>query len=199
MNSVQEVIDHYINQYISEECIIELNKILKNFKHESAKIDTPERRIGDRTYKTLMNRESPNSVDRELKALEDKYKNEITKIATKHAEKEDVKLIEWKDKEPEKSVAEKSEESEKNLDETQERMIDKREAFKEKIRTELKQQLAERDDNEQEQVDEKSSETDPKKEVKKDELTQEEIKEIARRQLMYELKQRDSRETERGR
>lgn len=37
------------------------------------------------------------------------------------------------------------------------------------------------------------------KEVKKDELTQEEIKEIARRQLMYELKQRDSRETERER
>ena len=129
-------------------------------------------------------------------ALINEYKKKVLIIAKAHLEK--LKFQELS----KKHALELELESDKtmlHLGETQERMIDKKEAFKEKLRAELKQQLAERDDNEQEQVDEKSSETDPKKKVKKDELTQEEIKEIARRQLLYELKQRDSRETERER
>ena len=197
MNFVKEVIEHYINQLISDVCIIELNKLANDYKAERANIDTPHRHIGDKTYKEITEKENPRSVRLELMNLDIKYKTEATKIATKHAEKEGVKLIEWQDKNPEKSTAEKSNESQQNLNTVQDRILRKT-----KLRKKITIELEERN---KETVQEKSlaikpepDQTKYKKDAtensveEKNGVTREELKALLRQQLAYEIKQRDS-------
>lgn len=102
MAKTPEFIEHYINQLISEECIIELNKLSGEYHQERKKIDVPERHVGDRTYVALKGKENPNSVANELKRLEQSTKQKALEISKREAEKYGSKLIEFPDPEKEK-------------------------------------------------------------------------------------------------
>jgi hypothetical protein len=106
-----EFIEHYINQLISEECIIELNKLSGEYHQERKKIDVPERHVGDRTYVALKGKENPNSVANELKRLEQSTKQKALEISKREAEKYGSKLIEFPDPENEKQKDKKQEAS----------------------------------------------------------------------------------------
>ena len=136
MDSTPEFINHYINQLINEQSIIELRQLAKDYAQEKKAIDTPERRIGDNRYYQLWKKENPYSIQRDLIALDERYKSQAKEIVAEHAKKEGVLFKEWKDLEPEKNVDQKSKETAASLDNTQEKMTQLANEFQSKEQAE---------------------------------------------------------------
>ena len=98
MNSVTEIIDHYINQSINEDCVIELNNLKKDYQKKEAKIDSRERHEGDRRYKELTGKENPNSVRFEMARLYNTTKKEAEIVTAKHAKEEGLEYEKYDEK-----------------------------------------------------------------------------------------------------
>lgn len=176
MATPPKFIDHYINQLISDDCVIELQKLAGDYVTETKSIDVPERHVGDREYQNKKGRESDYSVRLELKRLEQRYKDEAKKIADKFAEREGVEVEEWKDPEIDQ---EQSTEQEETLDEK-----------KARIKREILTELAERDEKD------KKQELAQNFQENKVEITD---KASLREQIERELRERNQREKERDR
>ena len=176
MAGTPNYIEHYINQLISDDCVIELRQLAREYKTERDSIDNRERHVGDREYKLLKGIENPNSVRIELKRLDQRYKDEAKKITYKHAEKEGVEIEEWKDPEIDQ---EQSIEQQETLDEEKARM-----------KREILAELAERDEKD------KKQELAQNFQENKVEITD---KASLREQIERELRERNQREKERDR
>lgn len=137
-------IKHYIDQVISEECVIELNQLAREYKKEKADLTQFEdkRRFADAVYEKKTGQPNPNSLTTQLDMLDAKYKDAFKTVTAKHAQIEGVSFKEFKEAEPEKSAKEKSAETEKHLNEKQEAMTAKIEASKEREKQENKPERA---------------------------------------------------------
>jgi hypothetical protein len=147
-------IKHYIDQVISEECVIELNQLAREYKKEKADLTQFEdkRRFADAVYEKKTGQPNPNSLTTQLDMLDAKYKDAFKTVTAKHAAIEGVSFNEFKEPEPQKSVKEKSAETEKQLNEKQEAMNAKIEASIERQKQQQEQeQKPERVDTKEEQ------------------------------------------------
>lgn len=195
MDSTPDFIKHYIDQIINEECIIELNDLSREYNSKKKEIDNNEKHGADKKYKDLTGKDNPNSAKVQRDKLESEYKKKATEVAKKHATKENVPLVEWRDP---VSVYDMSRKTEKNFEEVAERMLNKEE-MKERMKKQIKEQLQEKENKtkleklptvtlkhmqNQEVLDKKTD-----KDVSKDEA-----KERLRKQIEEELKLREDRE-----
>lgn len=152
-NNTPDFINHYINQYISEQCVIELNKLSYDYLKEKQAIEKEQRDTAPnrKEYTKLTGEEANNPFPEKLKKLEVNSKQAALNIAKKEAQLNGTIAKEWKDPEPEKSVKEKSAETEKHLNEKQEAMTAKINASKERERDQEREQKPERATSKEEQ------------------------------------------------
>lgn len=119
-----EFVDFYIQQLISEECVIELHELAWKYDKEKKALEERQtNRDGSiKELEILTGKKFQNIGREELKALEAKCKEDAKSIAAKHAKIEGISFKEWKDPEPKISVQEKSRITEQKLADSQDKM-----------------------------------------------------------------------------
>lgn len=123
-----DFINHYINQYISEECISRLNQLAKAYINEKNTIEENIRNTAANReeYKKLRG-QYPYDYDRaRLKELESETRKQALIISKEEAKKVNLELIEWQEPQPQKDVAQKIEETEKHLENSQDKMLEQK-------------------------------------------------------------------------
>lgn len=116
---------HYINQYINDGCVAELNELSKAYEGEKETLEKlRDSQAGPSKLheKTFGNKVFPD-YSKKLADLDKTCKEKARDIAAKHAEQEGVTLIEWKDPEPHKPVEQKIEGTQTHLNEKQQKLL----------------------------------------------------------------------------
>lgn len=141
-NNTPDFINHYINQYISEQCVIELNQLSYDYLKQKQETEKEQRETASNRvrYKELTGKESNDPFPARLNKLDFDAKQAALAIAKKEALLIGIDVKEWKNPEPEKTVKEKSIETEKHLNEKQEAMNAKIVASKERQKQQQKQE-----------------------------------------------------------
>ena len=184
MYTTPPFIEHYINQLISEQCVIDLQVLKGEYYKEIKKLNENllSKRERDQLYKKATGKENVNSVENEEKRINSKYIGEAKRIAEDHAKIEGKSVHEYT------TLEDRKERTEKNMDSVQEKMLDRKEEFKAK--EEQKKEI-------KEEINAVLKETKVENNLKQEDINKESVldmqeksaKEIEREKKLEELRQ----------
>lgn len=88
-----DFIQHYIDQLISDDCVVELTELAYEYEKKSKEINNPQRHEGDRRYREEKGRENPRSVQIEQKFLDIEFAKKANQVTERHAKLQGVEVI----------------------------------------------------------------------------------------------------------